>query len=362
MDEELARLSAQGLLRGRRGAVAASGPSVELGGRRCLNLCSNDYLGLGGRRVQGLSGAGASRLVVGDLDVHRELERALAEWLRVEDVLLFASGYAANVGAVAALGGPDALIVSDALNHASIVDGCRLSRARVAVVPHGDVAAVESVLRSASERRRLVVTDGYFSMDGTLAPLSGLADVCRRFGAGLYVDDAHSLGVWGPEGRGAAAMAGVTPDVLVGTLGKSFGGAGAFVAGSSSLVKWLWNSARSFVFSTGLAPVAAAAALEALPEVRGGARTARLHENASIVRSVLSAEGSRGPIIPVVLGNPERAVAASARLLEQGVFVQAIRPPTVPRGTSRLRVTVQSEHDPRELARAAELIAEEAAR
>ncbi|MBI2391799.1 MAG: 8-amino-7-oxononanoate synthase [Deltaproteobacteria bacterium] len=359
LEDELAGLRAGGLLRARREPLVEPGPWVERGGRRLLNLCSNDYLSLAGRRVEAIAGSGASRLIAGDLVEHRSLERALAAWLGTEDALVFSSGYAANVGTIAALAGPGTLVVSDALNHASLIDGCRLSRARVVVVPHLDVRAVAEALAGASERRRLVVTDGYFSMDGTVAPIAGLAEICRRERAGLYVDEAHALGVFGPEGRGVAAEAGVIPDVLMGTLGKAFGSSGAFVAGSAALTSWLWNAARSFVFSTGIAPAAAVAAMASLPEVRGGERTRRLRENCVRLRDSVSRETllpSTGPILPFLLGAPERAVAAMERLLEEGIFAQAIRPPTVPKGTSRLRVTVHAGHELEDLDRAAEAL------
>lgn len=363
--EELERLQTEGLLRTRRQPWDAAGPYLERGEQRLLNLASNDYLSLARAAPAGEpTGSGASRLVTGDLAGHHSLECALADWLRVEQTLLFSSGYAANVGTVAALSGPGTLVVSDSLNHASIVDGCRLSRARVVVTEHGSVDAVRLALAAAPERRRLIVTDGYFSMDGDFAPIAALRAVCDQHGATLLIDEAHALGVWGPEGRGVSAAAGVRPDVVVGTLGKSFGAAGAFVAGSAPLIRWLWNRARSFVFSTGIAPTTARAALEALPLVREGERTARLHLNTDVFRQALTARGvavlsgSRGPIVPIVLGDADRAVRRASDLEDVGIFVHPIRPPTVPRGTSRLRLTVQSGHNAEDLVRAADAIAQ----
>jgi 8-amino-7-oxononanoate synthase len=355
----LAALEKEGLLRTPSGSLRLPGPIVaRADGRTLLNLCSNDYLSLASRPVEGTSGSGASRLIAGDLDVHRELEVALSAWLGVEATLLFSSGYAANVGVLSALAGSDCVVVSDALNHASIVDGCRLSRARVVVTPHVSVEAVERALRDAPERRRIVVTDSYFSMDGTIAPLADLRTVCDRFEAALVVDEAHALGVWGPAGRGCSAAAGVRPDVLVGTLGKSFGSSGAFVSGSSMLTSWLWNRARSFVFSTGLAPSSASAALGALLEIRAGERTRRLIARSELVRAELGGISGSGPIIPLVIGDAARTVELSRRLLDRGLFVQAIRPPTVPRETSRLRLTVQADHDLGALREAAAVIRE----
>lgn len=352
LDDSLAALERDGILRTQGPAISQPGPRVVRADRSLLNLCSNDYLSLAQSSVAATTGAGASRLIAGDVVAHRELETDLAAWLGVEAVLVFASGYAANVGAIAALSGPEDLIVSDALNHASIIDGCRLSRARVVVVPHGDVSAFESALASPA-RRKMLVTDGYFSMDGTRAPVSELAAVARLHGATLYVDDAHGFGVWGANGRGVCEESDLRPDVWMGTLGKSFGASGAFVAGSRALISWLWNRARSFVFSTGLPPASAVAARAALPLVRGRDLRERLHENVRVLRNAIGpAATGVGPIIPIRVGDPQRTVALSHALLEQGFFVQAIRPPTVPRGTSRLRVTVQAGHRADELAEA----------
>ncbi len=357
-------LDRTGLLRTPRAPLAGPGPYVELDGRRLLNLCSNDYLSLAALPVESdTAGAGASRLVGGHQRAHAELEQGIARWLQLEACLLFTSGYAANVGALSALAGPDTLIVSDAQNHASIVDGCRLGRARVAVVPHLDLAATAEALRRAPEHKRIVATDGYFSMDGDRPDLVGLRALCDETGAALYVDEAHALGVYGPEGRGACAAAGVRPDVLVGTLGKAFGAAGAFVAGTPELVLWLWNRARSFVFSTGTPAALATTALRRLPLLRDGVRTRRLHANAASLRAQLARAGvtvlagSEGPIIPVVLGDPRRAVAAAEQLATRGLFVHPMRPPTVAVGTSRLRITVQADHAPSDLERAAADIA-----
>lgn len=332
--EELAALEGRGLLR--------SDAYLEKAG--FVVLCSNDYLGLGALPIVGAGGAGAARLVSGDQPEHRAAESALASWLETESALLFSSGFAANTGVVAALAGAGDLIVSDRLNHASIVDGCRLSRADVAVVAHCDVSAVDEALRrGTAARRRWVVTEAYFSMDGDGPDLAALADVVRRHDAGLIVDEAHSLGVFGPRGRGRCAEAGVVPDVLVGTLGKAFGLQGAFVAGSATLRRYLWNRARSFVFSTGLAPAIAGAVSGRLERLASGnGLRARLSAIGEAIRGALPrlpATVLRGPILPHVVGSPEVALAASAALRARGVLVQAIRPPTVPDGSARLRLT-----------------------
>ncbi len=314
-----------------------------------VDLSSNDYLGLA--RVvearEGLFGAGASRLVTGDSPAHERLERSLAAWLGTEDALVFSSGYAANAGAVSALVGEGDLVVSDALNHASIIDGCRLSRARTVVVPHLDVAAVDAALRHTPHRRALVVTESWFSMDGDSPDLAALRAVCNERGAILMVDEAHALGVFGPEGRGIAAAAGAQPDVLVGTFGKAFGGAGAFVAGSASLLDWLWNRARAFVFSTGMPPILAEALADRLPRVRAAdperAWLAELGRRArEAVPDHLPTRG-HGPIVPIVMGSNDAALTASAHLRARGFHVGAIRPPTVPEGTARLRLTLRAD-------------------
>jgi 8-amino-7-oxononanoate synthase len=359
--EQLDLLEREGL---RRHARPPSAPNS-------LSFCSNDYLGLAVLAAPpAASGSGASRLIAGERDEHRRLERAFATWLGVEDVLAFSSGYAANVGALSALAGAGELIVSDALNHASLIDGARLSRARVAVVPHGDPNAIEKALLERREARAWVVVESYYSMDADGPDLAGLRRLCDAHGAALYVDEAHALGVLGPAGRGRAAEAGVTPDVLVGTLGKAFGSQGAFVAGSTVLREWLWNRARSFVFSTGLAPVSAAAGVRALQLVlEHPDLAARVRELSTRLRTGLVDAGatataatpkvSRGPrllgfghVVPVVLGTPARALRWAASMRDHGVDVHAIRPPTVPAGGARIRMTVTAAHSANDVDRA----------
>jgi 8-amino-7-oxononanoate synthase len=349
-------LDEQGLLRRR--------PEPWTGARP--TFCSNDYLGLASagraanrrdREVE--SGAGASRLVAGERSAHAELETAIARWLGSEGALAFTSGYAANVGLIGALVSPSDLIVSDALNHASIVDGCRLAKAEVCVVPHLDQKAVEQALSRPRRGRAWVVTETYFSMDGDQPDLARLRAACDEHGAGLLVDEAHALGVLGPAGRGLCAQTGVAPDAMTGTLGKAFGHQGAFVAGSEALMEWLWNRARSFVFSTGLSPLVADGARSALEEA---ARNPTLRErclaNAERLREGLRASGhawalrGSGPIVPLIVGAPERAVRMATFAQEHGIHVQAIRPPTVPVGTSRLRVTVTARHTSEDIAAA----------
>jgi 8-amino-7-oxononanoate synthase len=332
--------------------------------RASISFCSNDYLGLAARSAaHAAAGAGASRLVSGERAEHVELEREVAAWLGLPAALAFTSGYAANVGMISALARPGDLIVSDCLNHASIIDGARLSRAEIAVVPHLDTRAVADALGRRGDRRAWVVTESYFSMDADAPDLRALRALCDDAGAALIVDEAHALGVLGPDGRGLCAEAGVRPDVLVGTFGKAFGAAGAFVAGSESLALWLWNRARSFVFSTGMSPVVARAALDGIRAARAEpARRARALAAAVKMRGGLRELGvdawGFGHIVPWVVGSPERACTIAEQLRTAGVDVAAIRPPSVPTGTARLRLTVTADHAPDDIARALQAIGE----
>lgn len=352
---ELAALKDRGLLR--------TPPTPEAAGTALLNLCSNDYLGYASDPwpgAVGRSGAGASRLISGNFAAHEAAEATLAAWLGTEAALLFSSGYAANVGTLSALAGRGDVVVSDALNHASIIDGCRLSGAEVCVVPHLDLAATEAALRGAAHaRRRWVVTESYFSMDGDSPDLPRLRALCDRHDAALILDEAHVLGVLGPRGRGLAAESSVAPDVLIGTAGKALGLHGAFVAGSAALRLWLWNRARSFVFSTGISPTLAVA-LSARVERAAADDDARAHLAArgAQLRAGLTALGvpgllyGRGPVLPWVVGSSEATVAFSRRLRDLGILVQAIRPPTVPNGTARLRITVHARLSSEDIERA----------
>lgn len=304
--------------------------------------------------------------MAGDHEEHQNLELAFADWLGLESALAFTSGYAANVGALSCLAQPTDLIISDQFNHASLIDGMRLSRARTKVVDHGNMAQIDVALRERAERRAWVVVESYYSMDADGPDLMYLRGLCDAHEASLYVDEAHALGVMGPDGRGRCAAAGVVADVLVGTLGKAFGSQGAFVAGQSVLRDWLWNNARSFIYSTGLAPSSASAAIRSLCHVQKHPELAvRLAALAERLRTGLVQVGARtqprsawgleladtqplvlgfGHIVPVVLGEAARAIAFSRHLREHGLHVQAIRPPTVPEGLSRLRMTVSALH------------------
>lgn len=387
----LARREHAGLLRDRAARVleGAPGARVRVGGRQLWSFASNGYLGLSTHpRVVGAlvheaertgASASASRQVAGNLVAHHELEHALAALKGAEQALVFSSGYAANLGVLGALGraldvalGDDdrapPLFVSDALNHASIIDGCRLSGAEVAIYPHGDAAAAEALLaRARAEgRRALLVTESRFSMDGDVAPLAALAAACRAHGAALVVDEAHATGVDG-EGRGLVHALGLADhvDVVVGTLGKALGAHGAFVAGARATVRYLENAARPFVFSTGLPAHLAAAALAALAVLREERPDRALAQNVATLRMLLAergvdaavAPGATGPILPVRVGAPARALALAHHLMEHQVLAVAIRPPTVPEGTARVRLSVRADHPPKALVALADALA-----
>lgn len=356
---ELDRLSESGLRR----TLAAVDPTLR-------DFASNDYLALAHdprlaraaaeALAHGPFGAGAARLISGTHPLHLELEAALAAYKRTEAALLFGSGYLANIGAIPALVGPRDAIYADRLNHASLIDGCRLSRAEVRTFAHNDIAGLADMLDAdrGRFRRRLIVVDSVFSMDGDLAPLCEIVPLARAYDAWTYVDDAHGTGVLGREGRGAASHWGVEGqiDVLMGTLGKALGTSGAFVAGSRTLIDFLINRARSFIFTTATPPALAAATLEALriAEAEPERRT-RVRDAARRLRSGLAALGYtlEGPsdshIIPVPIGDADRTMQVGAALRARGFLVGAVRPPTVPAGTSRLRLTVNASHTPDEI-------------
>ncbi len=373
----LEELRESNLFRRTRLVSGPQGPRVVLDGRPVLLLCSNNYLGLADHpRVRDAAadaamrwgvGAGASRLVSGTMTIHRRLEERLAAFKRTEAALLFGSGYLANVGVVSALadaGPPARVVFSDELNHASIVDGCRLARAETFVYDHCDLDHLEWGLRKADGRGSVIVTDSVFSMDGDVAPLAGLLELARRHGCRLVVDEAHATGCLGPEGRGAVAEAGLDGevDVVVGTLGKALGTYGAFAACSSELAQYLTNAARPLIFSTAPPPPAVAGALAALELVgEQPRRVERLQANGDALRAELAREGfevagSSTQIVPLIVGDAGLAMAICEAALERGVFAQAIRPPTVSEGTSRLRLAVMASHTRDELRDAAQAL------
>jgi glycine C-acetyltransferase len=376
---ELDRLETAGLRRTLRALGSGSAAEVTIDGRPVVLLSSNNYLGLADHPAVVAAaceatrrwgcGTGASRLICGHLELHADVEARLATWKGTEAALLFPSGYQANVGTITTLVGRGDHVFSDALNHASIIDGCRLSRASVHIYPHRDMRALEALLTATPEGgRRLIVTDSVFSMDGDRAPLDALVALARLYHTTLYLDEAHAAGVLGAHGAGLAEAEGLGGpiDVHMGTLGKALGGAGAYVAGSRALVDLVANRARSFVYTTGLAPAAVAAAGAALRIVLAEPeRRAALRRNVDRLRSGLAPLGLRVEgdthIVPVLLGDNALAMRFAAALLERGVLAHAIRPPTVPVGTARLRVTPMATHTDAHIDRAVAAFAEVAA-
>ena len=340
----------------RRAAGLHRDPVVRTPGSTVVDLASNDYLGLT-RHPEVLAGATAalrrwgagstgSRLVTGTTAEHELLERELADFVGADSGLVFSSGYAANLGAVAALGGRDALIVSDAGSHASLVDACRLSRSRIVVTPHNDVDAVAHALATRTEARALVLTDSVFSTDGDLAPLRELHRVCRAHGALLLVDEAHGVGVRGAGGRGLVHEMGLAgePDVVVtATLSKSLASQGGVVLADGRVREHLVDTARTFIFDTGLAPAAVGAARGALKVLRAEpARAAAVLDQAAHLARVTGVEAPPSAVVSVILGDTHVAADAAARCRERGVHVGCFRPPSVPAGTSRLRLTARA--------------------
>jgi len=361
----LAELDEQEL---RRRLVVRGGPQgarIVFDGRELVNFGSNDYLALAAdpRLAQAAAeaaqgegfGGGASPLVTGFGRSHLELQDELADFEQTEAALVFGSGYAANTGTIAALVGPGDVVLPDRKNHASLWDGCRLSRADVRPYPHADVRRLEELLdKSATYRRRLIVTDGLFSIDGDLAPLGELARLARRYQAMLLVDEAHATGVFGHHGRGTCEAAGVQADVdvRIGTLSKALGSVGGFVAGPRKLIDWLVARARSYIFSTALPGPGAAAARAALGIVRQDARPrAELLRRAEGLRDEIGRQGWKigrpaGQIVPLIVGTPGRALQLAAQLRERGLLVPAIRPPTVPEGEACVRISLTWGHTP----------------
>jgi glycine C-acetyltransferase/8-amino-7-oxononanoate synthase len=355
--EELARLERHTLLREVRAIDTPQDPEVVRDGIRLLLFASNNYLGLANdpRVVDAAAeaarrwgvGAGSARLVTGGVRLHDELEEALAALKQTESALLFSAGYLANIGTIAALTGSDDAIFSDELNHASIIDGARLSRASVHIYRHADADYIDALLNTSDARRKLVVTDTVFSMDGDLAPLPEIVEVCERHGAILMVDEAHATGVVGPGGRGAVAHFGLEGGVpvVMGTLSKSLGAAGGYIAGSRDLIAYLRNTARAFIFDTAMpAPVAAAASCAVEILLAEPERPLRARANAARLAAGLALPTPDAAILPIVVGTSEQALRLSETLLADGILVPAIRPPSVAPGTARLRATVMATH------------------
>ncbi len=381
IEQRLEELEQLGLSRRLRLVSGPQGPTVLLDGKPVLLLCSNNYLGLADHpRVREAAaeaamrwgvGAGASRLVSGTMTIHGRLEESLADFKGSESCLLFGSGYLANIGVIGSLAGAGDTVFSDELNHASIIDGCRVSRAEVVVYRHRDVDHLNWSLRKHGRRdgaRRLIVTDSVFSMDGDVAPLEDIAELAGAYDARLMVDEAHATGNLGPGGRGAVAEAGVESevDVIVGTLGKALGSYGAYVCASAETVRYLINTARPLIYSTAPSPPAVAGALAALNLLRERPhRVERLRSNARALRRGLAAEGfpvqiADIHIVPLIVEDERTATRLCQEALERGVFAQAIRPPSVPAGSSRLRLTAMASHTASELEMAATVFADAA--
>lgn len=365
IDDALRELDVRHLRRRLRTRAGAQSARVALDGRELVNFGSNDYLGLAGDPRLGRAvvaaiaeegwGSGASPLIAGRSRWHARLETRLAEFEDTEAALVFSSGFAANTGTIAALAGPGDVVLADQLNHASLIDGCRLSRAEVRVYPHGDMAQLAAMLEaSGAARRRVIVSDSLFSMEGDLAPLATLADLAERFEAMLVLDEAHATGVFGPHGRGVSETLGPAArhrvHVRIGTLSKALGCAGGFVCGRASLIDWLANRARPYVFSTAAPGAASAAAVAALDLVEQEPfRRAELLARARRLCEQLRLQGwdtgnSASQIIPLFVGDEAQALALAEALRERGLFVPAIRPPSVPRGRSLLRISLSYAH------------------
>lgn len=370
--QRLESLRQEGLYRELRCVSSAQGPRIEIGGRSFLNCSSNDYLGLACEpalreaaaeaAARYGAGAGSSRLICGSIQPHHDLEDALAAFKGVEAAISFSSGYAAALGAIGAIAGHGDVVILDKLSHACLIDAAKLCGARLRVFKHNDVAGLERILRQENQRggagarpRILVVTESIFSMDGDHAPLREIAELKDQHGAWLMVDEAHGTGLYGANRRGLAEELGVSDriEVQMGTLGKAFGAAGGYICGSRTLVEYLVNRARSFIFSTAPVPASAAAAAAGIRFVQSGAgeiRRKQLWANVAALPARLAPPRAiPGAIIPLRVGDESAAVETAALLRERGVFIPAVRYPTVPRGTARLRLTLTAAHTAEDL-------------
>ncbi len=366
--EDIRELKKKGLYRELRTVEGEQDCSVVVDGKRVLMFSSNNYLGLAnhpelkkasmGATLRYGTGSGASRLISGNMEIHRALEKEIAMFKGTDKALLFSSGYHANIGAISALVGEGDVILSDELNHASIVDGCRLGRRKVRIYKHADMNSLEESLRRSSRfRKRLIVTDSVFSMDGDIAPLPDIVDLAQKYSALVMVDEAHGTGVLGERGKGAIEYFGLEGrvDIQMGTLGKALGSFGAFIAGSGDLIHYLLNKARSLLYTTALPPSVCGSALAALkilgekPDL-----VSQLKSNANYFKRGMRDLGfsipeSETPILPLVLRDPFLTMNMAQSLFDEGIYVQGIRPPSVPVGTSRLRITLMATHTKEQL-------------
>ena len=377
LQSELDALQRDGLRRNRRTLSLPCGPQARVDGRPLISFCSNDYLGLAndpalieaacaGARAWGV-GSGASHLVSGHLAPHAALEQKLADFTGFARALLFSTGYMANLGIVPALVGRRDAVFADRLNHASLIDAVQLSRADSQRYPHGDLAALERMLANSRARRKLILSDAVFSMDGDLAPLPGLLELAERFDAWLVIDDAHGFGVLGAQGRGSIAhfqLPAARRLLYMGTLGKAAGAAGAFVAGDTTVIDWLEQRARSYIFTTAASPVIACALAASLDAIAAGdARRTRLWQLTAQLRNGLA--GTRWRLLPsptaiqpVIIGDNHETLRVASALYERGLWVPAIRPPTVAKGSARLRVSLTASHDQAQVARLVDVLRE----
>jgi 8-amino-7-oxononanoate synthase len=364
LTDTLNQIRQKGLYRAFQFLESAPGPVVMINGKRVIQFSSNNYLGLANHPVLKKAakeavekygvGVGASRLITGNIELYGKLEERMAKFKHTESALIFPTGYQANVGTITALLGPDDVIFSDALNHASIVDGCRLSGAQIMVYPHRDLDSLEKIIRKAPKaRNRMIITDGIFSMDGTIAPLSELASLARNYGCWLMVDEAHATGVLGKGGRGTAEFFGVEGevDIQMGTFSKALGSLGGYIAGSRKLIEFLTNKCRSLIYTTGLPPAVLAVNQAAIDLVEKGSELReKIREKAKFFREELNKLGyntlnSETQIIPVLIGDNGLTMEFSKYLFRNGIFAQGIRPPTVPEGLSRVRISIMATHE-----------------
>lgn len=362
----LNEVKAAGLYRELRTMETAPQPEMMVDGQKQIVFSSNNYLGLANdKRVIAAAlntlnqygvGSSGSRLTTGNSDWHQKLEKRIADFKQTEAALLFSSGYLANIGVLSSLPGKGDVILSDQYNHASIIDGCRLSRAETLIYQHVDMEDLEKkLIDTACYQRRFIVTDGVFSMDGTIAPLDRISELANRYDAYVIVDDAHATGVVGKNGRGTSEYFGVLPDIVIGTLSKAVGTEGGFAAGSHVFIKFLINHARTFIFQTGIPPASCAASYTALGIIeQEGEKRQHLYYNIKKLKTGLCSlgyqvKGENTAIIPVIIGDDRTAVTFSKKLQEKGIYAPAIRPPTVPAGESRIRLTVTADHDVKEI-------------
>ncbi len=360
---ELEELKKKGLYRSLSTIESAQTPRIKKDGKELIHLSSNNYLGLTTHpkvkraALEALehygTGAGGSRLTCGNHELYNTLEERIAEFKGTEDAIVFSTGYMANIGTISALFGKNDLILSDERNHASIIDGCRLSRAHVVVYPHRDTSFIEKTLRNSQHKRKLIVTDGIFSMDGDVAPLPLLIELAEKYDAIVMVDDAHATGVLGKHRRGAPDYFNVDVDVNMGTLSKALASLGGYVAGSGELIDYLRNKARSFIYSTALPPPAVAAAKAAIDVIEDEDPAKKLWQNIAVYKKGLADMGinitSETQIIPLMTGSAQETMKAASELLRLGVFAQGIRPPTVPEGKGRIRTSLMASHSEQDI-------------